>query len=520
MKSFNVVSTPLGLALTLVVLAWFGVPPMARAAEEAPPVYLAPIPTPICMYANDWATPTIPISLWDINNLTGAASNPRSLAVRSLVGIEWDASNGLLWGVNVSGGPPFSDYLYTINPTTGAYTAIGSTGLTVLEGDIALDPTTGILYLAAQRNKLYTLNQSTGAATLVGTMNYNSGPGLADTDGIAFDANGNLFALDGRTVTTAPTLYQINPINASVISSLVTSSVTGSVSGYDVDPNTGIHYVLDGDVDGTKYLRTLNPSNGQFTNIGPSGLSRGASGLTICEEEGDDCVNPPANLQAWWPFDEGSGSSAADISNANNGTVYGASWTTGVVDDALDFDGSNDYVQVPDHWTLDAGTGDFSIDLWIKTSDTGHVTTILDKRSSSAGQYYGYLFFLYKGYLALQLADGGWTNYVAGSSSSSISNGFVADGQWHLVAVTVDRNDSQGIRWYIDGNEVGTRRNPTGRQGNLDNSAPVRIARQSGGSYLDATMDEIEFFKRELSASEVQTLFGAGSAGKCKSSNF
>lgn len=142
------------------------------------------------------------------------------------------------------------------------------------------------------------------------------------------------------------------------------------------------------------------------------------------------------------------------------------------------------------------GRHDLSIDLWIKTTDTGNVTTIVDKRSSSAGQYYGYLFFLYKGCLALQLADGGWTNYVAGTAGGTNFAGFVADGKWHLVAVTVDRDDPQGVRWYIDGVEVGTRRNPSSCQGNLDNSAPFYIGRQANGSYIDATMEEIEVFNR------------------------
>ncbi|MFQ6120757.1 MAG: hypothetical protein ACE5KE_12850 [Methanosarcinales archaeon] len=48
---------------------------------------------------------------------------------------------------------------------------------------------------------------------------------------------------------------------------------------------------------------------------------------------------------AYWTFDEGSGNIAHDISgNGNDGSVYGASWTSGKVGKALDFDGSNDYV--------------------------------------------------------------------------------------------------------------------------------------------------------------------------------
>ena len=44
-------------------------------------------------------------------------------------------------------------------------------------------------------------------------------------------------------------------------------------------------------------------------------------------------------------FDEGSGTIAKDESGyGNDGTIYGATWTTGISGKALSFDGSNDYV--------------------------------------------------------------------------------------------------------------------------------------------------------------------------------
>ncbi len=46
-------------------------------------------------------------------------------------------------------------------------------------------------------------------------------------------------------------------------------------------------------------------------------------------------------------FDEGSGTIAKDESgHGNDGTIYGATWTTGVSGKALSFDGVNDYVKM------------------------------------------------------------------------------------------------------------------------------------------------------------------------------
>ncbi len=63
-----------------------------------------------------------------------------------------------------------------------------------------------------------------------------------------------------------------------------------------------------------------------------------------------------------------------------------------------------------------------------------------------------------------------FTNYV--------SNISIADGKLHHVAVSVNRDQPDGGRWYLDGVEVvGERFNPT-RRGSLSNSKPLVIESQ------------------------------------------
>ena len=70
---------------------------------------------------------------------------------------------------------------------------------------------------------------------------------------------------------------------------------------------------------------------------------------------------------AFWHFDEGEGQSAQDSSlNANHGLINGAVWTEGKQGLALDFDGKNDYVSVPDSDSLDLSE-EITIACWIKT---------------------------------------------------------------------------------------------------------------------------------------------------------
>jgi len=73
----------------------------------------------------------------------------------------------------------------------------------------------------------------------------------------------------------------------------------------------------------------------------------------------------PAGMISYWRFDEGSGTTAIDSVNANNGTVYGAIWTTGIVGSALSFDGVDDYIIIPDALSLRPEYA-ITIESWVK----------------------------------------------------------------------------------------------------------------------------------------------------------
>ena len=96
------------------------------------------------------------------------------------------------------------------------------------------------------------------------------------------------------------------------------------------------------------------------------------------------CTPPPDSLKVWFPLDETSGTTVRDIKSALSGTNFGASIVNGRVGKALDFDGSNDYVSIPDTtpiFTMAISTQDFSIDAWIKTTKTNGI--IVSKRNNS-----------------------------------------------------------------------------------------------------------------------------------------
>lgn len=231
------------------------------------------------------------------------------------------------------------------------------------------------------------------------------------------------------------------------------------------------------------------------------------------------CYGPPqlANMVAWFPFDETTGTNANNlIAGSGNGALIGGpTHISGIVAGALNFDGINDYVQAPSTSFTNIGTGNFSIDAWIRLPATApnSVVAIVDKRDPSTG--IGYSFWLSYKRLGLQLNDGSFTNYT------SVAIPSLTDHQWHHVAVTVRRNSAAGIRWYHNGASIAAQtNNPTNHQGSLMNNSPLRIATQTANSPLSGwfkgDIDELEIFKGVLNPGEVLSLYNAGTFGKCK----
>ncbi len=91
----------------------------------------------------------------------------------TLCGFAGEARSQVLYG-SVNFGPTNPGDLYTIDPTTGDATLVGSIGFNVT-GAMDFHPVTGVLYATARRTSdatpvLITIDTSTGAGTEVGPL--------------------------------------------------------------------------------------------------------------------------------------------------------------------------------------------------------------------------------------------------------------------------------------------------------------------------------------------------------------
>jgi hypothetical protein len=97
----------------------------------------------------------------------------------------------------------------------------------------------------------------------------------------------------------------------------------------------------------------------------------------------------------------------------------------------------------------------------------------------------------------------------------------LAEGCWHFVAATFDVA-TQEVKIYVNGVEVSSSPNNTGVVSSIaDTDIPVQVGAFTPASgipenFWHGFIDELEIYDRALSSSEIEGIYSAGVAGKCK----
>ena len=225
--------------------------------------------------------------------------------------------------------------------------------------------------------------------------------------------------------------------------------------------------------------------------------------------EAQSCVSPPAGLVSWWPGD----GNAQDIVGSNDGTLEnGATFASGHVGQGFSFDGVDADVLIGNPTNLKL-TDELTIDAWINPNDLseGQLAAIVAKwgQSSSLDSYW------------LGIRKQGGVIEVAGAIgvSAAVQNlgffgGDILANTWSHVAMTYDNVTGANIL-YLNGQRAAIR---TMLGGIFASDKNVVIGRQGpvAPRPFPGLIDEVGIFNRALSDAEIQAIYDAGSAGKCK----
>jgi hypothetical protein len=356
----------------------------------------------------------------------------------------------------------------TITGPTSAATVVVSTGALTLSGTAS--DSVGVTQVSWTNNR-------GGSGTATGTTSWSAGIALQGGSNVltvtARDAAGNT-STDVITVTyttadmNAPTISITAPTSAA---SYTTTVSQVALSGTAVD-DTGVTSVT-----------WANDRGGNGVATRPA--ATGAEGLV-----------------AHWRLDEGVGTVAGNATSGLEGTLAnGAGWVAGRHGQAVNLDGVDDFIAVPN---MDVtGTG-LTIAGWVKSSSfpASLDQRFLSKSTDTAEQsHYWMLGQTNNGQnrLRFRLKAGGTTTTLIASSGNLPLN------TWYHVAATYD---GTMMRLYLDGVEVGA----VQKSGTLAASAavPVNIGRSPDGSNpMHGAIDDLRVYGRALSASEIGTVLQA-----------
>ncbi|MBD3258356.1 hypothetical protein GF377_07970, partial [candidate division GN15 bacterium] len=211
-----------------------------------------------------------------------------------------------------------------------------------------------------------------------------------------------------------------------------------------------------------------------------------------------------SGLVAYWPLDDGSGPTASDVSGySHDGTLTNmdpaSDWVAGHIGGALEFDGNDDEVIIPDSDLLD-DTPYLTVALWVyPTRLDGNPRGPISKRVHFHTEHAWALFF--------------WGGQRLNVDVETNNNRFACsrtfnEDQWYHLAMVYDGSVPSGQRVliYVNGALEETRYEQSSAIGNKN--APVVLGQLNGNSsgFFEGLIDDVRIYRRALNADEISQL--------------
>ncbi len=220
--------------------------------------------------------------------------------------------------------------------------------------------------------------------------------------------------------------------------------------------------------------------------------------LAFCfQANAQTCSTAPNGLVSWYKAE----GNALDSNSGFNGTLQnGATYAGGKVGQAFSFDGNDDKVFVPHNASLNVAN--VTLEAWVFPAAFGGQGSIINKRTAVNNAGYG-LEPTAGGNLTFFIYIGGNLFFVTSPSPMLLNT-------WSHVAGTFD---GSVLKIFVNGTQVASQN----ISGSIDATTGDLVIGENivNGTNWTGLIDEPTIYNRALSASDIQTIFNSGTAGKC-----
>lgn len=210
-----------------------------------------------------------------------------------------------------------------------------------------------------------------------------------------------------------------------------------------------------------------------------------------------ECVPPAPDMVGWW---RGEGNAEDPVGFNYGNPVGNVSYAHGQVGLTFNFDGDGDAIQLGNPPSLHLQ--DFTIEAWVKRHSVTASSLVTPDAELFCHGEGGYGFGMWP--------DGRLFLTKVGSDNITASIG-VSDTNFHHVAVT--KSGTQ-VTFYVDG----VPDSKPGYASVFDFVSGVAIGARGDdlNNSFYGLIDDLSVYARALSGTEIQSIFAAGSAGKCR----
>ncbi len=227
---------------------------------------------------------------------------------------------------------------------------------------------------------------------------------------------------------------------------------------------------------------------------------------------------PDANTLGLWHLEEqtGSGAYIKDSSSyAQHGTPTGTTFIQGKIGQGRSFNGSSDYVNIPDDANNSFGNGTtdtaFSVSAWIYRNGNNNDPIISKDTGASVREWQ--LVPWSDNYLYWSMYDNDGANRI--SKRVPNANVLLSSGSWHYVVANYDGSgSSNGLSVYIDGQRVDSSTDVDNAGTYVamhDTTSPLRIGNGNTGTYyFNGRLDEVRLDKVVRTADEIRQAYEIG----------